>query len=443
MARMKLLALAAFGLMVGYGQLPTAQVTGLITDSSGAAVPAAQVELLNVATGLRSTTNTNSDGNYVFPVVRPATYQVTVSKQGFGTVTRNGVELAVSQVARLDFQLAVGSATQTIDVNAAAPVLESSTASLGQVIGTQQVEDLPLNGRNFLNLARLSTGVLPPKPGDRGAAGGSFAANGVRAQLNNFQLDGVDNNAKIVDQQNSSPVAIQPSIDALQEFKVETNNYSAEYGYSAGAVVNATIKTGTNRFHGDAFEFLRNDVLDARNYFASPTAKKPILQRNQFGGVLGGPVIKNNTFFFVSYEGTSQNLGQTLTTNVPTAAQRSGNFAGGNLIYDPNTLTTNANGTFARQVFPGNVIPMSRFDPLAVKLQALEPLPNTSQPGFNYVVSPTQTDRAKRLDTRGDKHISDKDQMFARYSWFTDAAISIFRTRTRCLRGTAGLRIRR
>ncbi len=405
-------------------QLPTAQVTGLITDASGASVPGADIDLLNQTTGVHSRTRSNDDGNYVFPVVQPSTYQITVSKQGFGTATRKGVELVVSQVARLDFQLTVGSAAQTVDVSAAAPVLESSTASLGQVIGTRQVEDLPLNGRNFLNLARLSTGVLPAKPGDRAVKGGSFAANGVRAQLNNFQLDGVDNNAKIVDQQNSSPVAIQPSIDALQEFKVETNNYSAEYGYSAGAVVNATIKSGGNHFHGAGFEFLRNDVLDARDYFANPTAKKPILQRNQFGGVVGGPVIRNNTFFFVSYEGTSQNLGETLTTVVPTAAQRSGNFAGGNTIYDPNTLGQNANGTFTRMAFPGNVVPASRIDPLAAKLLALEPLPNTSQPGYNYVISPTQTDRAKRLDTRGDKHISDKDQLFARYSYFTDPSVN-------------------
>jgi Carboxypeptidase regulatory-like domain/TonB dependent receptor-like, beta-barrel len=416
--------LVVFITVLAMGQLPTAEVTGLVTDTSGAAVPGAKVDLVNLATGVHTTTATNTDGNYVFPVVQPATYSVTVTKDGFGSVTRKGIELVVSQVARLDFQLTVGNTTQTVDVSAAPPILESSTASLGQVIGTEQVEDLPLNGRNFLNLARLSTGVLPPKPGDRGAAGGSFAANGVRAQLNNFQLDGVDNNAKIVDQQNSSPVAIQPSIDALQEFKVETNNYSAEYGYSAGAVVNATIKSGTNRFHGDAFEFLRNDVLDARNYFANPAVKKPILQRNQFGGILGGPVIRNNTFFFVSYEGTSQNSGETLTTTVPTAAQKAGNFAGGNLIYDPNTLTQNANGTYARQAFPGNMIPLSRQDPLAVKLLALEPLPNTSQPGYNYVISPVQTDRAKRLDTRGDKHISDKDQFFERYSYFTDPAVN-------------------
>ncbi len=421
---MKLISFVLLLTATALAQLPTAQVTGLITDASGAAIPAAEVDLFNPATGLHTRTATNSDGNYVFPVVQPATYQITASKNGFGTSTRRGVELVVSQVARVDFQLTVGTAAQTIDVTGAPPILESSTASLGQIIETKQVEDLPLNGRNFLGLAKLSTGVLPPKPGDRGSKGGSFTANGVRAQLNNFQLDGVDNNGKIVDQQNSSPVAIQPSIDALQEFKIETNNYSAQYGYSAGAVVNATIKSGGNRFHGDVFEFLRNDVFDARDYFTSPAAKKPVLQRSQYGGVLGGPVIRNNTFFFVSYEGTSQNLGETLTTNVPTAAQRNGNFAGLNTIYDPATLSQTSTGAFTRTAFPGNLIPASRFDPLSAKLLALEPFANTSQPGYNYVVNPVQTDRANRVDSRGDKHISDKDQLFARYSYFTDTAVN-------------------
>ena len=159
----------------------------------------------------------------------------------------------------------------------------------------------------------------------------------MRAQFNNFMLDGVDNNAKIVDQQNSSPVVIQPSVDALQEFRVETNNYSAAYGYSAGAVVNATIESGTNGFHGTAFEFLRNDALDARNYFANPTARKPVLQQNQYGGVIGGPVVKNRAFFFGGYEGTRINRGSMIVTTVPTAAMRTGDFTGQPTIYDPNS----------------------------------------------------------------------------------------------------------
>ena len=243
----------------------------------------------NTATGTHSKTASNASGNYVLTNLAPGQYRITAAKEGFEKVVRTGITLTVGQTARLDFSLKVGSTSETVEVNSTAPLLQSSSASINQVIDSKTVVDLPLNGRNFLQLAKLSAGVLNPKPGDRASAGGSFVANGVRAQLNNFQLDGIDNNAKIVDQQNSSPVTIQPSVDALQEFTVETNNFSAEYGYSAGAVVNATIKSGTNRFHGDAFEFLRNDFLDARNYFADPNQPKPVLRRNQFGATLGGP----------------------------------------------------------------------------------------------------------------------------------------------------------
>ena len=259
---------------LAWGQQPTAQLTGLITDATNAAVPGASIEVTNVNTGVARTTTSNDSGNYVFPVLNPGTYNLVVKKTGFDEVTRTGLELSVSQVARFDFKLQVGSSTVSIQVSAAASALETSTASLGQVIGSKPIADLPLNGRNYLQLAKLATGISNPKPGDRTKDGGGFVANGVRSQLNNFMLDGIDNNEKIVDQQNSSPVVIQPSVDALQEFKVETNNYSAEYGYSAGAVVNATIKSGTNGFHGSAFEFLRNDVVDARDFFVSPVRGK-------------------------------------------------------------------------------------------------------------------------------------------------------------------------
>lgn len=283
----KLLILASLLPAVAVAQQPTAEIRGLVTDATGAAVPGAAIEVVNEATGLHREAASNESGNYVFSILPPGTYGIHVRKQGFETTTRNAIELTVGQVARLDFKLNIGNITETLEVKGTAALLESDTASTGQLIATKPINDLPLNGRNFLQLAKLSMGVTEPKPGDRAAAGGSFIANGVRSQLNNFLLDGVDNNAKIVDQQNSSPVVIQPSIDALLEFRVETNNYSAEYGYSAGAVVNATIKSGTNRFHGDAFEFLRNNDLDARNYFATQGTAKPVLQQNQYGCVPG------------------------------------------------------------------------------------------------------------------------------------------------------------
>ncbi len=415
---------AAVFAAVAVGQEPTAEITGLITDATGAAVPGAAVDVAHTATGLHWQATSNDSGNYVFSILPPGSYRIDVKKQGFEAITRSGVDLTVGEVARLDFKLQVGSATEVVQVTGSAPLLESDTASTGQLVATKPINDLPLNGRNFLQLAKLSVGVLEPKPGDRAAAGGSFIANGVRAQLNNFMLDGVDNNAKIVDQQNSSPVVIQPSIDALQEFRVETNNYSAEYGYSAGAVVNAIIKSGTNGFHGDAFEFLRNDVLDARNFFASPSQPKPVLQQNQYGGTVGGPILKNRAFFFGSFEGTRINNGSTYVETVPTAAERAGNFAGLAPIYDPATSVPSGN-TYARTQFPGNQIPLNRIDPAALKLLALEPLPTiANQTVNNYVSSPTNTTRDNRIDVKEDTQISQADSLFARYSYFGGNAVT-------------------
>lgn len=407
------------------GQTPTAQVTGIITDASGAVVPNAKIDLEEVNTGIHSEAVSNDSGNYVVANLKPGDYRITLRKDGFSTITRESINLVVSQVARLDFTLNVGATTQTIDITGRAPVLETSTASIGQIVESKAVSDLPLNGRNFLQLAKLSTGVLEAKPGDRAAAGGSFIANGVRAQLNNFQLDGVDNNAKIVDQQNSSPVVIQPSVDAVQEFRVETNNYSAEYGYSAGAVVNATIKGGTNQLHGDAFEFLRNNAFDARNYFTAAGTRQPTLQQHQFGATLGGPIVRNKAFLFGSWQRDSINRGITYVTTVPTALQKAGDFSGLAPIYDPATTVTVRRGVYARTQFPGNRIDATRFNPAAVKLLAALPLPTVpGQTVNNYVTSPTATTRGNRFDFRHDLQISQSDSLFARYSYFQSDQIT-------------------
>jgi len=408
-----------FGLLSAAAQEPTAQITGIITDSTGAVIPGARITLVNTGTGMRYEAESNESGNYAFSNLPIGTYQITVQKTGFSTAARGGITLVVSQIARLDFTLAVGNASETVEIKAAAPLLESSTASVGQLIETRAVSDLPLNGRNFLQLAKLSTGVLEPKQGDRATAGGSFIANGVRAQLNNFMLDGVDNNAKIVDQQNSSPVVIQPSVDAIQEFRVETNNYSAQYGYSAGAVVNAIVKSGTNAIHGGAFEFARNSALDARNYFATAGTPKPILQQHQFGGTLGGPLIKNRAFLFGSFERTSINRGNTYVLTIPTAAQRAGDLSGLARIYDPASTIQTAAGAYSRSLFPNNQIPAARIDAAAAKLLAALPLPTFPDRTINnYVNSPIITNRANRLDLRHDFQVSEKDSLFARYSYF-------------------------
>lgn len=225
-------------------QNPAGQITGLVTDPSGAAVPGAAVEVVHIETGSRWQAATSTAGYYTVTLLPPGGYSVTARHQGFKSVSRSGITLVVAQTARIDFALEVGGVTETIAVRAEAPLLESQSAALGQIVESRVINDLPLNGRNYLALARLSAGVAEPRRGDVGSLGGSFVANGVRAQLNNYNLDGADNNTRIVDIQNRSHEVIQPSVDAVQEFKVETSNYSAEYGYSAGAVVNATIKSG-------------------------------------------------------------------------------------------------------------------------------------------------------------------------------------------------------
>ncbi|MEZ5393538.1 MAG: carboxypeptidase-like regulatory domain-containing protein [Bryobacterales bacterium] len=269
-----LLALAA-ALTPCRAQVSTAQLTGAVTDPSGAAIPGAEVTVSNVATGDVWNTQTGPAGYYTVPLLPPGQYRINVQADGFKAFSRAGVTLAVAQVARLDFQLEVGAISEQIEVTADAPLLESETASLGQVVGTRTINDLPLNGRNYLGLAKLGAGVVEQRRGGLGADSGSFVANGVRAALNNYNLDGADNNTRIVDIQNGSHQVIQPSVDALQEFKIETANYSAEYGYSAGAVVNATLKSGTNQVHGSAFEFARNQAFDARDFFQPSDTPMP------------------------------------------------------------------------------------------------------------------------------------------------------------------------
>ena len=276
MNRTALLIVTVFALVLAcLAQAPTAQVTGRVSDSSGGVMPGATVEIHNIDTGVNWPATTNNDGYFTVPLLPPGNYRVTVKNQGFKEAGRN-IRLEVNQVARLDFALEVGTLNETVEVTGAPPLLESSTASIGQTVQAEAITQMPLNGRNYLALAKLSMGVgepsgvgQPGQAGDRAKNGGGFVANGVRSDMNNFMLDGVDNNSKILDLSTSTNVVIQPSIDAIQDFRVETNNYSAEYAYSAGAVVNATLRSGTNRFHGTAFEFLRNDKLDARDYFSS------------------------------------------------------------------------------------------------------------------------------------------------------------------------------
>ena len=404
----------------------TAEITGRIVDASGSAAPNVAVEIQSVNTNAKWAVLTNSQGYYAQAELPPDDYRVTVVLSGFKREVRT-IRLEVQQVARLDFTLQVGAVSETIEVTAAAQMLESSNASVGQVIETQAVTELPLNGRNYLDLAKLSIGVAEPSgsdqpgtAGDRAKNGGAFVANGTRADMNNFILDGIDNNAKIPDLSNSSNVVIQPSVDALMEFKVETNTYSAEYGHSAGAVVNATIRSGTNRIHGTAFEFLRNDAVDARNFFLLPSQPTPELRRNIYGGTLGGPIRKNKTFLFASWQGTRQNSGASaIVETLEPASYRTGDFSSvKTALNDPLLTVPNGSGGYVKTPFPGNVIPANRISSASALLLQPLPLPETSAAANNYVASPITVLSRDQWDQRGDQNFSNSDKLFARYSYY-------------------------
>jgi hypothetical protein len=400
----------------------TARITGTVTDPTKAVVPGATLTIVNAETNDTRVAVSNDRGQYDVPFLPSGRYTVTCDLQGFQKIRREGIVLETDQEVRVDFDLHAGAIAESVLV-VGTPLLASDTSSVGQVVTAQTISELPLNGRNFLQLARLATGVLESAGGDRAAEGGAFVANGARSVLNSFMLDGVDNNARIVDQQNSSNVVSQPSVDALSEFTIQTNNFSAEYGQAAGAVINATIRSGTNTIRGVGFEFLRHDAFDARNPFAAPSEEKR-LRRHQYGGTLGGPIRRDGTFFFASWETTDENRGTDYRQTVPTLAQRAGDFRGfvnnqGRpvVIYDPATTRANPNGTgFIRDPFPNNQIPADRIHPLARRLLGLLPEPNLPDLSGNYVVTRDAVRMRHQVDTRVDQSFSTNSKLYVRYS---------------------------
>src|SRR5208337_4540976 len=282
-----------------FAQVDAGAILGTVTDQSGGAINGAKVVLTNEGTGAIATFATGSDGGYKFAPVRIGSYKIDVTFQGFQAVTTKGVVVDVGAEVVQNFSLRPGSVTQTVEVTATAPLLESQDASVGQVVDSSSVNNLPLNGRNFTFLAQLSAGVNSPPADTRGnAASGAFSANGLRPAQNNYLLDGIDNNSDTVDFLNGTNYVVLPPVDAIQEFKVQTSDFSAEFGRSGAAVLNATIKSGTNEFHGSGWEFFRNDIFDAPDYFEDAGhVRKGELRMNQFGGSLGGPIVKNKAFF--------------------------------------------------------------------------------------------------------------------------------------------------
>jgi Carboxypeptidase regulatory-like domain len=312
-------------LLPATAQVDMGSISGVIRDPTGPGIPNAKVVLTNEGTTISAFTMTGSQGQYAFSPVKIGHYSLSASASGFETVKQSNLTLDVQQKLAVDISLTIGPAKETIVVDAAPPLLQTLDASVGQVVEQEAINNLPLNGRNFTFLAQLSAGVTQNQQDNRGlGASGSFAANGSRPAQNNYLLDGIDNNSNLVDFLNGTAYAVRPAVDAIQEFKVETNNYSAESARSAGAVLNATIKSGTNAFHGAAWEFLRNEIFDAANYFENAGGlRKGEFRQNQFGATVGGPIRRNKTFFFMDYEETRIRQANPYVSTVPTALERS------------------------------------------------------------------------------------------------------------------------
>lgn len=397
-ARLVMVAAAA---QLSFSQ--TGQVTGRVTDASGAVVPGAGVTITNEATGTSRATTTNDLGYYTVPVLPPGDYRIELQAAGFKSASRAGLKLAVEQIMQADFVLEVGQITETVEVTGSSPLLQTAEGSLSTVVGQRVLTEFPLNGRSFQDLVSLGAGVVPTTRATRIGVG-DVSVNGARFQSNNYVLDGADNNSNIFNSQNNDPTAYAPPPDAISEFKVMTNSYSAEYGRGAGAAVTATIRSGTNEFHGSAYEFLRNNQLDARNFFATQTGQ---LRRNQYGGTLGGPVVRNRAFFFFSYEGRKiRTPGMDAFASVPTAGALSGDLTGYKRVYDPSTGAP----------FPNNQIPASRIDPVSARLATMWPAPNLSGIFRNSLYRTAGRDDRSKYDGRFDHTFSQRDSLFTRIS---------------------------
>ena len=426
------LRLALWAVLAAVGALAqNSSFQGVVTDNSGAVIPGALIEVTNLNTGVATNVSTNVAGFYVVPALNPGRYKITCASQGFAPAERPQLGLEVGQVARVDFQLNVGTVTEVIEVSAASQIIQTEQTDVGQVIDSKRILEMPLNGRNYLQLAQFTVGVVPSRQlgkgtrqdGERGGEGG-FRAMGMNVAQNNILLDGNDNSSR-----NSGGAlgfqsqAVKPPVDAVAEFKVVTNNMGAEYGYRAGAKVLVTTKSGSNDFHGSLYEFLRNDKLDGTNFFANRSgAGKPTYRQNQFGGTIGGPIVRNRTFFFFSYQGTRIRLGQSFINSVPSLDVLNGDFsnqpAQRRNVYDPLTLSGSGQ-TAEREQFPDNRIPASRFDPIALRIANLYPAPNIQGREHlpnNFFFSPSDSDDADQYDMRFDHNFNDTHRFFARYS---------------------------
>ncbi len=394
-----------------WAQFDTATVLGTVRDPSGGVIAAAKVTLTSTGTGIVSTASTDEGGSYLFLNVRVGTYRVAAEAAGFSTAVADGVDIRVNARQRVDLTLAVGTVSETVEVTGAARLVETDSSDRGQIINRHQIVELPLNGRAYADLALLSTGVrrstlsaaVDSQGGNSREA--AFNVNGLRSTFNNFLLDGVDNNSYGTSNQGFSNQVIQMSPDAVAEFKVVTNNVSAEFGRSGGAAINAVMKSGTNQWHGSAFEFVRNTRLNATGFFRPNPGTRRILQRNQFGFTFGGPIVRNSTFFFLDYEGSREIQRTPQFNSLPTLTDRQG-------IFDKpvrNPLTN--------ELFPANTpIPAARVGSFARAVLNNLPAPNGPGRSNNYQSLPQDKDFSDKMDAKFDRKISSKMTSFVRLS---------------------------
>lgn len=386
--RIKFVVLLLVGGLAAFAQAPTATLVGRIVDASHAAVPGVAIKVRAVDTNMIRTAQTTGEGEYTVSALVPGFYEVSFDKAGFKSVTEKKLELQADQTARLDLELAVGAVTEKIEVAAIVPLMNTETSSRGDVVTPLEIAETPLNGRNFNDLAFTVAGV---QPAESGAKGSPYVVNGARADASSVLIDGINDKTP-----RDAAAQAQPPLDSLQEFKMMTSGYSAEYGRLAGGVVNMVLKSGANQLHGSLFDYFRNDAMDARNFFDG--AIKSELRQNQFGGTLSGPVVipklydgHDRTFFLVSWESERQVAGSNSIGVVPSALERVGNFsqsydATGKLILVKDPLVKGScTATVTTACFSNNIIPSARFNPVSVALMKYYPTPNLT--GANNFIS--------------------------------------------------------
>jgi hypothetical protein len=446
-----LLLLAVIWASPAGAQVDTGTIRGTVKDQSGGVLPGATVTITHEGQGVTLTSVTREDGTYIFTPIRTGPYSIDVEFPGFKKAVRRGINVGLQQQAVIDFTLETGVVSEELIVTADAPLLETGNGTLGETLDSGTIEKLPINGRDYTVLARIVPGVVPPMQGARAPL--QFAANGVRPAQNNYLLDGIDNNTSNVDFLSGVAYIVKPPIDAVDEIRVLTSSFNAEYGRAGGAVLNTTLKSGTNQLRGTVWEFHRNEALNATDFFANKAhIKKGNYNSNQFGITAGGPIIGSKTFWFADYEGTMIDSARTWVRTVPTAAQRASGFTNfadliglqsGSVgpdifgrsfsrgtIFDPATTRQVQAGQidpvtglmatrtgFVREAFAGNIVPAGRINANALRLMNLYPEPNGGGLTNNYTVNRGETDDTHATDLRVDHNFSSNDRFFARYSY--------------------------